>query len=334
MRFVFALSSMLVACTGGGGGPIHGNGSDGGTVHGSDGGNNHGSDGGTVGGSDSGTVGGSDGGTVSSSGLTFAVVGDTRPASVDDTANYPTPIITKIYQDVEAASPRPTFVVGTGDYQFASTSGSQQQPQLDLYAGARGQYSGAFYPAMGNHECTGYTASNCGSGNTDGTPRNYTDFITTMLSPIGETKPYYVKQVTASDNSWTAKLVFVACNAWDSTQASWLDQTLSQASTYTFVIRHESTSAVSSAPCGASDSTIDAHPLTLRIVGHSHYYSHVSSSKEIIVGNGGAPLTSGTNYGYVIINRNSDGSLTVTAYDYQSGSVLDTFKITASGAAA
>ncbi len=32
-----------------------------------------------------------------------------------------------------------------------------------------------------------------------------------------------------------------------------------------------------------------------------------------------------TNYGYVIVSRNANGNLTVTAYDYMSGSVLDTF---------
>src|SRR5207248_8875749 len=68
------------------------------------------------------------GGSISE--LRFAIVGDTRPPSPDDTANYPTPIITKIWQDIENESPRPEFAVSTGDYMFASTFRSEQIPQL------------------------------------------------------------------------------------------------------------------------------------------------------------------------------------------------------------
>jgi hypothetical protein len=267
-------------------------------------------------------------------GLEFAVVGDTRPPSPDDTTGYPTAIITKIYEDLEAESPRPAFAVGTGDYQFTSTSGSEQMPQLQKYMTARAGFSGDFYPAMGNHECTGATNSNCGQGATDGVTKNLTDFISMMLTPIGESQPYYTKQVEATNHSWTAKFVFVACNAWSSAQATWLTQELSTTQTYTFVVRHESASAVSQTPCSQSQTIIDAHPHTLVIVGHTHEYRHEATDKEVIVGNGGAPLTSGTNYGYVIVSRSSDGTLTVTCYDYMSHAVLDTFKIQASGAAA
>jgi cation diffusion facilitator CzcD-associated flavoprotein CzcO len=91
---------------------------------------------------------------------------------------------------------------------------------------------------------------------------------------------------------------------------------------------------VSQTPCTQSQTIINAHPLTLMIVGHTHEYRHESYDKEIIVGNGGAPLTSGTNYGYVIVSRNASGTLTVTAYDYMSHATLDTFQIQASGAGA
>lgn len=40
------------------------------------------------------------------------------------------------------------------------------------------------------------------------------------------------------------------------------------------------------------------------------------------------------NYGYVIVSRNANGTLTVTAYDYMTHAVLGTFSILASGAAA
>jgi hypothetical protein len=284
------------------------------------------------GGSGSGSGSGSN--VTKTSDLVFAVVGDTRPSSIDDTSNYPTAVITKIFQDIESASPKVQFAIGTGDYQFASTSGSEQQPQLNKYMTARAGFSGSFYPAMGNHECTGYTASNCGSGNPDGITTNMTDFISTMLSPIGQSNPYYVENVAAPDNSWTAKFVFIACNAWTSAQASWLSQQLAISTTYTFVIRHESVADMAETKCAASQTTVNANPLTLLIVGHTHEYSHESNDKEIINGIGGAPLTGNINFGYTIIARNSDGTLTVTTYDYQSGSVIDTFKIKADGTGA
>ena len=299
MRGMFALTGMLAgtgmlgACAGGDGPPAGGTGS---------------------------------GGTLGE--LRFAVVGDTRPPFPDETSAYPTPIITRIYQDLVAESPAPAFAIGTGDYIFASTGGTQQQPQLDLYMGARAAFAGTFYPAMGNHECTGATNGNCASAPT----KNMTAFAATMLAPIGVTRPYYTETFAATDTSWTAKFVFIACNAWDAAQASWLDAELSKPTTYSFVVRHESAGAVSGTPCPASETTIKAHPLTLRLVGHSHYYSHVAASQEIIVGNGGAPLTSGTNYGYVIIARNASGTLTVTAYDYLTHATLDTFDLQASGA--
>jgi len=152
-----------------------------------------------------------------------------------------------------------------------------------------------------------------------------------MLSPIGETEPYYVENFTASDMSWTAKLVIVACNAWTSTQSSWLSSQLAKATTYTFVVRHESAADVSSTSCSESQTIIGQNPLTLLIVGHTHEYSHESYDKEIINGLGGAPLTSGTNYGYSLVSRNSDGSLTVSTHDYQSNAAMDAFNIKADG---
>ena len=154
----------------------------------------------------SGTVTGS-GGTLSA--LRFSVVGDTRPADEDDTSGYPTAIIEQIFKDVQAASPSIPFSLSTGDYQFASTSGSESAPQLALYMAARAMYSGVTFPAMGNHECTGATASNCGPGSTDGTTPNYDNFIKTMLSPIGQTSPYYSININSTSGTWTSKFVFI-----------------------------------------------------------------------------------------------------------------------------
>jgi hypothetical protein len=251
---------------------------------------------------------GANGGTEST--LYFAIIGDTRPAVIDDTSGYPTTVITKIWSDVDSLSPMPPFVVTTGDYMFASTSGTQQAPQLKLYTGARAKYSGVDFPAMGNHECTGATASNCASS----TSTNMSEFMSQLLGPISKTKPYYSINVNSPTNAWTAKLVFVAANAWDSTQASWLSSTLAQSTTYTFIIRHESATASTAPGVSPSEQIMKSYSYTLSIVGHAHTYSH-PSTKEVLFGNGGAPLTSG-NYGFGLITQRSDGAIMVDSYDY------------------
>jgi hypothetical protein len=69
------------------------------------------------------------------------------------------------------------------------------------------------------------------------------------------------------------------------------------------------------------------------ITGHTHSYSHVPAYREIIVGNGGAPLTSSTNYGYVIVSRQPDGTLQTTSYDYMSHAIVEQFSVTPGGVA-
>jgi hypothetical protein len=263
--------------------------------------------------------------------LRFAVVGDTRPANLDDTASYPTDIVRQIFADVEAELPRPDFAVTTGDYMFASTGGSQVDAQLDLYLGARGAYSGLVYPAMGNHECNGYTKSNCGPSGGDGQPANYLQFMARMIAPLEEDKPYFVERFVANDGSWTAKFVFVAGNAWDFGQEHWLDLVLSEPTTYTFVIRHEPPESNTAPGVDPSQKIMAKYPLTMLIAGHTHTYRHVPAYREIIVGNGGAPLTSAFNYGYVIIARQPDGTLDIQSKDYQTLAVVDHFVVTPAG---
>jgi hypothetical protein len=268
-----------------------------------------------------GTVGGS-GGTVSR--LYFTAVGDTRPANEDDTSSYPTAIIDQIYSDIAALNPQPLFSVSTGDYQFANPSGTQSSPQLSLYVAARAKFPGVFFPAMGNHECTGATASNCGTGNTDGVTTNYTNFLNMLLAPIKQTSPYYSIDINASDGSWTSKFVFIAANAWDSGQSSWLSGVMAKATTYTFVIRHESTGTSGPPGVSPSDTIINGYPYTLLIVGHTHTYEH-PSTKEVLFGNGGAPLTGSNDYGYGLFSQRSDGAIVVDAIDYQSGAADASF---------
>jgi hypothetical protein len=155
-----------------------------------------------------------------------------------------------------------------------------------------------------------------------------------MLSPNSVSQPYYVENINAADNSWTAKFVFVACNAWSSTQGTWLTNALSQSTTYTFVVRHESSSTTDAPGVTPSETIIAKYPCTLRIVGHTHEYYHSASSHEVIVGNGGAPLTGSSTYGYAIVERLASGVIQVTGYDYQSNAMTSQFRINADGSAA
>jgi hypothetical protein len=260
---------------------------------------------------------GPDGGSVSR--LYFAVVGDTRPATVDDTLDYPTSIIARIYSDMDALIPKPTFAISTGDYQFSSVAHDEASRQLDLYLAARSRYSGVVFPAMGNHECTGRTASNCGSGNVDGVTNNYLSYLSKLLAPIQKTAPYYEIDVQSIARAWTAKFLFVAANAWTSQQSSWLDSAMSRPTTYTFVVRHEGSEATSAPGVSPSERILATHPYTLSICGHTHSYEH--RGREVIIGNGGAPLSSSKNYGFAMISQRDDGALAVDMIDYASGEV-------------
>jgi hypothetical protein len=263
--------------------------------------------------------------------LQFAVVGDTRPIEIDDTPNYPTAIVTQIWSDIAATSPAPQFAVTTGDYMYASATGGQVDPQLDLYLGARAAFTGTVYPAMGNHECTALTQSNCGPSGADGEPPNYTEFLARLVAPVGETRPYYIERFAAPDGSWSAKLVVIAGNAWSDAQQTWLDQVLGEPSTYTLVVRHEPHDAEAAPGVDPSEAILALHPVTLVITGHVHEYAHDPLYREIVVGNGGAPLIGGTNYGFVIVARQPDATLQVTAYDYMTLATVDQFSVAADG---
>jgi hypothetical protein len=277
---------------------------------------------------------GTTGGTLDT--LGFAIVGDTRPPNEDDTSVYPTAVITKIWQEVQATSPRPPFAVSTGDYMFANITGTQQEPQMALYLGARAAYSGVTFAAMGNHECTGADASNCGTGNKNAITPNYTTFLTKMLNPIGITLPYYTVNVSsAKAGAWTAKLVFIAANAWDATQSAWLDAEMAKPTTYTFVVRHEGKSSddpQNPIPgIAPSEAIIAKYPWTVKLVGHTHTYEFRDADREIVVGNGGAPLSGSPNYGYVIATQRADGNMVFNSIDYSDGTSIQTIVITPTG---
>lgn len=97
-------------------------------------------------------------------------------------------------------------------------------------------------------------------------------------------------------------------------------------------MRHEGTTATT-APClsgtGANnaDTIISQHPYTLLIAGHTHTYAYYAGEKQVIVGNGGAPLSGSIDYGYVIARQQANGSIVFTEYDYATNAVSSTFTV-------
>jgi hypothetical protein len=254
-------------------------------------------------------------GTVTAAGgqvsrLFFAVVGDTRPGSLDRTDRYPTATIQKIFQDIQDMSPRPQFVLATGDFVYASPEGGEAAKQLVFYTGAAQLYSGPVFPAMGNHECDGYTADNCAGAPT----ASLAAFKSALLTPINQASDYFTINFQAQDGSWTAKLIVLACNDWDDDQRVWFAQELAKPTTHTLVARHEPTSA-SNAPCvKTSDALLATAKYDLLLVGHTHTFAH--SGKQFIVGISGAPLSGGGNWGYATVEQFSGGFM-VRQYDYE-----------------
>jgi hypothetical protein len=255
-------------------------------------------------------------------GLTFAVFGDSRPANQNDTANYPSAIIGNIFTLAQTLGAQ--FVVGTGDYMFASTQ-ADVDGQVALFQKAESNYSaGPIYLTMGNHECDGATASNCPLANE--TP-NVQAFMG-KLAPSGSTLPYYrIDKTTPMGN---AKFLFVAANSWSATQLTWLQQQLADPTTYTFIVRHEPADTTETPGVTPSETAMQAAPYTLALLGHSHEYRHVDT-QHVISGNAGAPLSGSSNYGLLLVQQETNGNITVTEYDQVSGAPLDLWSVTPTG---
>ena len=148
------------------------------------------------------------------------------------------------------------------------------------------------------------------------------------MVPAGVTKPYY--RIDMNTPLGKAKFVFIAANAWDSTQQSWLTTQLADPTTYTFVMRHESTTA-SGLPASVteSESIVDAHPYTIELLGHTHEYRH-EDTQHVISGNAGAPLAAG-NYGLLIVEQQTDGNVTVNEIDESTGNATDSWTVSPTG---
>jgi hypothetical protein len=241
--------------------------------------------------------------------LFFAVVGDTRPPFPDETQAYPTAIIEKIYEDLDTLGPRPQFAVGVGDYMFASLDGGQAATQMKLYSGAVSRYHGPVFAALGNHDCAGAVSINCANQMTG----NFQAYLDYLVFPLGKTLPYYSIPIEATDHSWTAKVLILACNAWDNPQITWMNTELARPTTFTFVVRHEP-AGTTAAPCEADVArALAAYPYNLSIVGHIHTFQ--LSGNQLMVGNGGAPLMGYPQSGYTTVEQ-VDAGFRVTSYDY------------------
>ena len=264
----------------------------------------------------SGTV-GAGGGSISR--LVFAVVGDTRPANEDDVGGYPTSIITKIFQDIEAQSPHPPFVSARATISSPrparhSTAARAGQP---LHAGAQGLLR-VVLPRDGQprvrrgQRVHDVGHNNCGPSNPGGATPNYNAFMSQMLAPISQTKPYYAINVNATDSSWTAKFVITAANAWDTAQQSWLTTTLAQKTTYTFVVRHEASDATPPLPPGVAgvDAVISRSTRTRcsSSATRTRTVTTTAPPQVVVIGNGGAPLSS-KDYGYGLFSQRCDGAI-------------------------
>lgn len=258
--------------------------------------------------------------------MKFAVFGDARPPNQNGTSGYPSQIIGGIFAGAQSHGAQ--FVVGTGDYMFASTQ-SAVDAQVGLFLQAQANFKGAVYHALGNHECNGYTSSNCPNG--DETP-NMKAFMSKLL-PSGVGSPYY--RVDVATPLGKAKFLFVAANAWTPLQETWLSQQLGDATMYTFVVRHEPPGETQAPGVSASDALVKSNKPTLALYGHTHEYRKLATN-SVISGNGGAPLASGngSNYGYLVVEQGSDGNLTISEVDESSGNVTDSWKVTPQGTAA
>jgi hypothetical protein len=194
---------------------------------------------------------------------------------------------------------------------------------------ARANYAGTFLPTMGNHECNGFTDSNCPVGSYTGMTQDYLNKIVTPST--GQSSLYFSALYNATDGSWNAKFIFIAANAWNTAQSSWLQATLAVPTTYTFTIRHEPFSDARAPGVTPSEnmmsSAFNAGHLTLSLTGHTHlaqlpggtqpYGDPFGSTQayEIIVGTGGAPLDAGPAYGYAVSTRRaSDGAIVTQLY--------------------
>ena len=212
--------------------------------------------------------------------------------------------------------------MATGDYMYANISAGTAQPQVNDYMAARAAYSGTFFPAMGNHECDGYTADNCTSFTQSD---NIKAFMSSMITPLGLSVPYYEVDINGLKGDFTSKMLVIACNYWNTAQQSWLTSALAKSTTYTILVRHEDSTATTGPCVNTVETLMKSATYNLSLVGHSHTFSVDASTKEIIIGNGGVQQTA-VPYGFATFEE-LNGSFQIKQYDQSTGLSINTYTV-------
>jgi hypothetical protein len=273
-----------------------------------------------------------DGGAVDR--LYFSLTGDTRPPICDvfltPGYDYPSAQVTEVAQQMEARLPQ--FGLDLGDHMFVCFGGkSEAQNQMNAYMTAIGNFTAPFFMTMGNHECLfalGGSIDDCGAN--DPTDPAYTTFLA-ALAPISST-PYYYRDIQTSMG--LARFVFIADDAWDSTESDWLTSVLSEADTlakYTIVSHHHNLAASTSGNYATIVDLIQAHKYALHLTAHTHTYEHDTtddpSGRTVIVGVGGASDAVNPALGYATVVQGLDGRLYFTMYDSSTDLPMDAWDV-------
>jgi hypothetical protein len=259
--------------------------------------------------------------------LRFGVTGDTRPpnsGTMSSSNPYPTTVLNSIVDQMNQHTVQ--FGLDLGDHMYSNsrTDFALATQEMNLYLGSVSRLGKTWFLTQGNHECYG---GGCFAGSTNG------DHLAFMhaLAPISST-PYYTFDVTTSLG--LATFVIIADESYDSTQATWLEQTLSTADTkakYTIVVRHHPEGDSSVSTNATSMAVVRKHKFALFLTGHNHLYKHmtVDNGRDLILGTGGAPLIAGGSFfGYAIIEQQqTSGQLKVTVYDLNSATPVDTWSV-------
>ena len=271
-----------------------------------------------AGSSATGTI-GLDGGTASR--LLFAAVGDTRGDLPLDSA-YPTATITQIYKTIEGFSPHPLFVVSTGDFAFELLTDTSTQ--LGYYLTARNQFTGPFFPVLGNHECFTTVSFQLRHGQRQrqhpavhGVPEYHAGARRTDDPLLHVPRRRIGRVVDIEVRHHRRQRMDRRAGDVARQRAVGTDHVHLR----TPARGRDSDHCARSTP---SATIIANHPYTLLVVGHIHTYSH--SGQQVLFGNGGAPLNAAVDYGFGLFNQQSDGTIQVDAIDYKTGLADSTFR--------